>query len=129
MMSNAIKSIGIAFAILLLSSCGKETQNTTQGGGVFKVRVTIDPPLQSGAPTTGSTNSIALLVSSSGKVWSGGQQTGPLSTLETDEISVTSGQNVQFFISTFSNMFDRICRTIKSKLFKMAKSMKCTLCL
>jgi len=46
-----MKKSGIIIALffsLLFYSCGKETQNTTQGGGKFVVTAKISPPLQSG---------------------------------------------------------------------------------
>jgi hypothetical protein len=104
-----------------LFSCGKETQSTTQGGGVFKVRITIDPPLQSGMSATSGFNLVTIQVASALKSWSGTQQTAPLSTFETDEISVTSGQNVQFFISQFINLYDRNCRSVKYEAIQNGK--------
>ena len=120
-MKNTLKFIGLLLTTLILGSCGKETQSTTQGGGVFKVRVTIDPPLQPGATTTGGINFISIAGPSSIKSWIGAQQTSPLSTIETDEISVTSGQNVQFSISNFSNQFDFNCRTVKYEAIQNGK--------
>jgi hypothetical protein len=113
--------IGIAFSILLLGSCGKETQSTTQGGGVFKVRVTIDPPLQPGVSSPFLSNSVNIIMAGNIRGWNGGLQTVPLSTLETDEISVTSGQNVQLFITDFSNIVDRNCRTVKYEAIQNGK--------
>ena len=42
-MKNIIISIGFALSILLLGSCGKETQSTTQGGGKIYIKLTSSP--------------------------------------------------------------------------------------
>ncbi len=118
-MKNPILIIA-SLTLTLIISCGKENQTSTNGGGVFKVRVTIDPPLQPGL-NSGAYNSIGISVSTTTKSWTGIQQTKQLSTIETDEISVTKGQNIQFTISSFLNNYDRICRTIKYEAIQNGK--------
>ena len=120
-MKNTTFLLFVIAISMFFSSCGKETQSTTQGGGVFKVRITIDPPLQSGMSATSGFNLVTIQVASALKSWSGTQQTAPLSTFETDEISVTSGQNVQFFISQFINLYDRNCRSVKYEAIQNGK--------
>jgi hypothetical protein len=119
---NILISIGIAFFSVLLGSCGKETQNTTQGGGVFKVRVTIDPPLQSGTAPNGGSNAILFNITGVATyTWYGNQRTNALSTIETDELSVTTGQNISIWLQSFSNTYDFMCRTVKIEALQNGK--------
>ena len=99
----------------LVVSCGKETQSSTQGGGICKIRTTITPPLQSG--TTGPqqvlSNSFQAITGVGTITWSGAQQTSALALIESQEFSVTKGQNVSFNIFTFANFYDLVCRQVK----------------
>jgi hypothetical protein len=40
---NTLKFIGLLFTTLILGSCGKETQSTTQGGGKLYIKLTSSP--------------------------------------------------------------------------------------
>lgn len=101
---------------MLMFSCGKETQSSTQGGGIFKIKFTVSPPLPIGlagtAPYTGHNTFLANIVTLQILGWNGKDATSPLSTLETNEFSVTKGQNVNVFQLQIGN-FDNVCRTVK----------------
>lgn len=109
----------------LVVSCGKETQSSTQGGGLFKVRVTITPPLQAGlnSNSIGNYFSIGSTTVTGGTTWLGNSQTLPLSTWESQEYSVTKGQNFGWSIQ-LNNSYDVQCRQVKiegltdNKVFK-----------
>ena len=96
----------------LLLGCGKETQSSTQGGGLFKVRVTITPPLQSGS-TNGGLNLNQILISSNFFYyqWVGTNSSTNLSVYESQEYSVTKGQNLPVSVSLL-NQYDYICRQV-----------------
>lgn len=94
----------------LVVSCGKETQSSTQGGGICKIRYTITPPLQPGIRLGIYYNSFAPYSLNTG--WLGTTQTQPLSTTETQEFSVTKGQNVGVGAS-LQNLYDLVCRQVK----------------
>lgn len=111
----------ITLFLMFITSCGKETQASTKGGGIFKVRLTIDPPLQPGKSVIETYNYLTMSIANSSKGWGGINQTKPLTTLETDQISVTSGQNIMFTI-LFSNAFDSQCRTIKCEAIQNGKT-------
>ena len=96
--------------------CGKETQSSTQGGGLFKIRYTITPPLDFGY--VGNMNNIFQTFNNIQGFtglnlrWVGGQQSSPLSTIETIELSTTKGQNIS--TNTFlTNSINRICHNVK----------------
>lgn len=90
-MNNAIKSIGIAFAILLLGSCGKETQSSTQGGGKLVIKLISSPAnntegiVVGNMFNSGTSVKIYLPIINSGKV-------------VTDTFNVTKGQNFPIII-------------------------------
>lgn len=105
-----IKLISTAVLLaVLVFSCGKETQSTTQGGGTFYVRVTINPPLQFGVNPLGNYVGIGCLTST--KTWNSQNQTSNLTSLQCDEVTVTSGQNIQatFMLRT---LYDHQCRNV-----------------
>jgi hypothetical protein len=101
---------------LIFYSCGKETQSSTQGGGLFKIRYTITPQLDFGYVNNYNNifqtfNNIQGLTGLN-IMWVGGQQSSPLSTIETIELSTTKGQNIS--TNTFlTNSINRICHTVK----------------
>jgi hypothetical protein len=94
----------------LIVSCGKETQSSTQGGGMFKVRVTITPPLNNGG-AIGNSNTFAVLLPENYQ-WNGYLQSSSLSSWQSQEISVTKGQNVQTNLA-INTYFDLKCRQVK----------------
>jgi hypothetical protein len=98
----------------LLLGCGKETQSSTQGGGLFKVRVTITPPLQSGFTNGGvDFNYFNILASPLAALytWYGYNNSSNLSVYESQEYSVTKGQNISVGVG-LSNNYDKICRQV-----------------
>ncbi len=101
-------STAILLAVLVFS-CGKETQSTTQGGGTFYVRVTINPPLQYGVNPLYNLVTIGCLTST--KSWNSQNQTSNLSTLQCDEVAVTSGQNIQVTFGMHC-LYDHQCRSV-----------------
>lgn len=109
----------LAFVISIISY-GKETQSSTQGGGLFKIRYTITPSLQNGLGGTGGTRqniftSMCNIQGLSGlnTMWYGGSASAPFSTMETNEFSVTKGQNLGFGAIQILNDIDYQCRTLK----------------
>ena len=114
---KTIKAYILSLALtILVFSCGKETQATTQGGGLFKYRVTITPPLQFGKTGQFNTksNNVFITVPSlgTGYQWNGDQMTSNYSTYESQEFSVTKGQNILFQVGIV-NTYDLICRNVK----------------
>ncbi len=120
-MFKSIKAITSSIILtVLIFSCGKETQSSTQGGGLFKVRYTITPPLQNGlGGTTGtSQNAFTSMCNIQGLsgltlMWYGNSANLPFSTMETNEFSVTKGQNVGIAAIQILNQIDYQCRTLK----------------
>jgi hypothetical protein len=106
----------------LLISCDKETP-TSQGGGVFKLKVSFTPPLTGGVTAERGNNWFSLF-------WAGGQlnyygtdASNPLSNWEGQEVSVTKGQNipVNFTLNTF---YDLKCRKVLFEGFLDGKLLK-----
>lgn len=104
---------------LIFYSCGKETQSSTQGGGLFKIRYTITPSLQIGLGAGGiGSNGFTSLCNIQGLsgltlMWYGSSASMPFSTMETNEFSVTKGQNVGIGGIAIANQIDYQCRTLK----------------
>jgi hypothetical protein len=101
---------------VLIFSCGKETQSSTQGGGLFKIRYTITPPLQIGG-TSISDNSFQTICPTPGFaginiVWHGNTASTSLASIETNEYSVTKGQNITSG-TALGNQMNPICHTVK----------------
>jgi hypothetical protein len=88
---NIIISIGFALSILLLGSCGKETQSTTQGGGKLVIKLTSSPAnntegiVVSNMFNAGTSAKFYFPIINSGKV-------------VTDTFNVTKGQNFPIII-------------------------------
>lgn len=123
-MFKTIKAIVSSIILtILIFSCGKETQSSTQGGGLFKLRYTITPALQNGKNPTGDGNSFLSFCNSSPSLagltlsWIGFTSNNPCSTLETNEFAVTKGQNVTIQSITIGNSYDDQCRTLKIEAF------------
>ena len=115
--------VSICLTILVVA-CGKETQSSTQGGGKFVVRVKFSPSLQVGTSgQAGTSNSIMVWGAGFSSRWDGVNQSQALSEITTDEISVTSGQNLPVYI-TMGNMFDRNCRTVTLEGIQNGKVIK-----
>ena len=120
-----MKKSGIIIALffsLLLYSCGKETQNTTQGGGKFVVTAKVSPPLQAGS-NSGAYNLFQIAVAGSSNTWLGQSQSNSISELSTDEIAVTKGQNIGV-VAMLSNAYDLTCRTITLQGIQNGKIIK-----
>lgn len=108
----------------LVISCGKETQATTQGGGTFIVRVKISPSLQTGtAGQIPQSNMIQVWGGGFATTWNGSSQTQSLSEISTDEISVTSGQNLPVYC-ILNNAYDFNCRTVTIEGLQNGKVIK-----
>lgn len=113
-MFKSIKAIASSFLLtVLIFSCGKETQNSTQGGGKFKIRYTISPALSFGTSSGNFFNTIATTQGFSGLNlrWFGNSSSSDLTTIETVEYSVTKGQNIS--IGHVVNNDDKVCRSLK----------------
>jgi hypothetical protein len=101
----------------LLLGCGKETQSSTQGGGLFKFKVTITPPLQGSAVGPFQINSSALSIN---YLWTTGSP--DLSVYESQEYSVTKGQNIS--VGFYNTLANNVCYQVKveglldNKVFK-----------
>jgi hypothetical protein len=98
----------------LLLGCGKETQSSTQGGGIFKLRVNINPPLQYGSSgVSGSQYNLFQIISPAGTtLWMGNSQSVDLSSWESPEISVTKGQNLPVTVG-LNDLKDLKCHQVK----------------
>ncbi len=123
------KTATMLFASILLTigffSCGKETQSTTQGGGIFVIKATITPPLQFGKSSAQVPQSNLFQLWGSGFLskWDGNSNSTELSEIMSDEISVTSGQNLSCWFM-ISNSYDFSCRTIKLEGIQNGKTIK-----
>lgn len=123
------KTATMLCASLLLTigflSCGKETQSTTQGGGTFVIKATVTPPLQFGKSSAQipQINIFQLWGSGFLSKWDGNSNSTNLSEIVTDEISVTSGQNLSCFLH-ITNQYDFVCRTIKLEGIQNGKVIK-----
>ena len=108
-----------------MSSCGKETQSTAQGGGVFKVKVTVNPPLQKGIGLSPSEyNSAGVSIAGFLNTgWSGNTNNADLSNFTTEEIAVTNGQNLSVYVYV-SNFKDLNCRDVKIEGIQNGKVIK-----
>lgn len=104
-------------------SCGKETQSSTQGGGIFNLKLTIDPPLQFGKNASGQINTLLMQTTSTQKQWSGNNVSQSLSQIISDDVSVTSAQNV-FCLIQIINGYDNICRTVVAEAVQNGKVIK-----
>ncbi len=118
MIIKHITKLGTAILLaVLVFSCGKETQTTTQGGGLFKIRYTITPALENGGTFLNSSRFNAPCLSPGFEVmlvqWYGYTASKALSTIETNEYSVTKGQNISIPGITCYNELNLICRTVK----------------
>lgn len=110
------------FLTLIMFSCGKETQSSTQGGGICKIKITISPqiPMTSKFNNIDYPNSFQSMCAISLLQWSGASGYA-LSTIETPEFSVTKGQNVSCSSTSITN-YDGICRTVNIECFVNNKS-------
>ena len=123
MVIKHISKLGTAILLaVLVFSCGKETQSTTQGGGTFVIKATISPPLQAGKNGMQQSNQVQLSCVTS-QFWSGIDKSTSLSEISTDPISVTSGQNVSCILS-ISNGYDFVCRTVTLEGIQNGKTIK-----
>lgn len=112
-MKKIIPPILALVCTMILFSCGKETQSSTQGGGICKIRYTITPSLSGKSKLNGieqahSFTSVTPIV----LIQWVGTITTTLSSIESPEFSVTKGQNVTIG-STSINSYDNTCRSVK----------------
>jgi hypothetical protein len=104
--------VGI-FLTILIFSCAKESQN----GGIFKVRFTFSPPLTTTTLTEAKLNNfIAEYTSPDLKdvhvKWESPGQSNSLTSIETPEVSVLSGQNITLEV-WLGNLKTVGCNTVK----------------
>jgi hypothetical protein len=83
---NTFKLIVIAYAILLMCSCGKETQSTTQGGGKLVIKLTSSPANNTEGIVVGNMFNVGTSV----KFYVPKKNSG---LVLTDTFNVTAGQN------------------------------------
>lgn len=92
-MNTKVFLVGLLLTILIFS-CAKESQN----GGIFKVRFTFSPPLKSGIISGKYDAFLAEYINADLKnvnvKWEGSTQSNSLTSIETPEVSVLSGQNI-----------------------------------
>lgn len=123
-MKKIIPPILALVCTIIFFSCGKETQSTTQGGGICKIKITISPeiPITSKFNGVESQNSFISFwpLPATTLQWSGASGYA-LSTIESPEFSVTKGQNVSSSGTSISN-YDGICRTVNIECFVNNKS-------
>ena len=107
---------------VIVFSCGKETQSSTQGGGICKIRITFSPQIPMTSKFNGfdQPNSFQSVCAGSLLSWNGAVGNA-LSTIETPEFSVTKGQNISCQSTSISN-YDQICRTVSFECFVNNKS-------
>jgi hypothetical protein len=105
-------------------SCGKETQTSTQGGGICKIKFTITPeiPTKTKFGLVDYANSFSSITPVVVLQWNG-LSGFPLATIESPEFSVTKGQNITCGSTTITN-YDGICRSIKIECILNNKSIK-----
>jgi hypothetical protein len=102
----------------LVVSCGKETKSSEKGGGMCKIRVTVNPPLQPGDSriTDGSSglnvNFIGYNTGWDNFYWTGNAQTSAFNSGETKEHFAPKGVNIRFDLG-IANTFDIVCRQVK----------------
>ena len=112
-MKKFIPPILALVCTMILFSCGKETQSSTQGGGTCKISFTITPemPIKGTLLGTEYFSTFAAVTPVALLRWSGA--TGmPLASIESPEFSVTKGQNVVIEGIEVNN-YDDQCRTVK----------------
>jgi hypothetical protein len=121
-MKKIIPPILALVCTMIMFSCGKETQSSTQGGGTCKIRITITPeiPTKSRFGSSDYVNSFSSLTPVVLLQWIGSQGY-PLSTIESPEFSVTKGQNITCGSTSISN-YDGICRSVKIECLLNNKS-------
>ena len=118
-----ITKLGTAMLLaVLVFSCGKETQTTTQGGGRFIIKATFTPPLQFGQIVS-KYNSTRMYGIGFDVVWDGISKQYDLTELTTDDLSVTSGQNIAFYFNLY-NGYDFQCRNVKIEGIQNGKVIK-----
>jgi hypothetical protein len=107
-----IGCVATLFTIFLFG-CGKETQSSTQGGGLFKWRVSVTPALTTGLGGPLGMENALHVMSYSNYVWDGKNATAPFSVYEDlNEFSVTKGQNLSVMVYLY-NRKDLGCRQVK----------------
>ena len=103
--------VGI-FLTILIFSCAKESQN----GGIFKVRFTFSPPLKSGVISFKYNAILAEYTNADLKnvivKWEGNTQSNSLTSIETPEVSVLSGQNITLGVLLLNELTIG-CNTVK----------------
>jgi hypothetical protein len=108
----------------LLISCDKETPSS-QGGGVFKVKVSITPPLTGGTNANFGFNYFQLGSVGGSLMFHGStyNESNTLSNWEGQEVSVTKGQNIPVMIG-LNSLYDLKCRKVLLEGFLDGKLLK-----
>ena len=120
MLFKHITKLGTAILLaVLVFSCGKETQSSTQGGGNLKVKISVYPPLQIGKDSTSlntNFNQFGATVDYQTYMWNGLNDKSSFISWESQEFAVTKGQN--FLVSTLVyNNYDFVCRSVKIEAY------------
>ncbi len=105
---SLFKNLGIALILtVIIISCSKETQSTTQGGGKLKLVLTSSP-----------TNTVGMIqmpnIFNPGTTTSYYQDTKKNGKVETDEFAVTKGQNFSVLVYGGTSTG---CTTLKLEAF------------
>lgn len=130
-MFKSIKAISASIILtLLVLSCGKETQSSTQGGGLFKYRVTFNPSIPN-IPTLASRVNQVVISSTVPELgifnWntsSSNPKPEPLTNYESPEISVTKGQNIGITGVAIANLGSLGCVATKIEGIQNGKIIK-----
>jgi hypothetical protein len=112
MLKNIFRFFIALIIVISIMSCGKETQSSTQGGGLFKVRIEINPPLQKGVNQIYTNAFTCNGPLAQIKQWNGSVANSDFDNYESQEVSVTKGQNISIIIGLNSS-FDYKCRSVK----------------
>lgn len=130
-MFKSIKAIAASIILtLLVFSCGKETQSSTQGGGLFKYRVTINPSIPNNPAIAGQGNILWIYTNLpelgiyNWVTSSSNPKPEPLTNYESPEISVTKGQNVSITGIILTNSGDLGCIQTKIEGIQNGKIIK-----
>lgn len=111
-MNIKIIFLSLLFTILIFS-CAKESTN----GGIFKVRFTFSPPLQNSDPNENKLDQFLAEytnpdIKNINVIWQGFKESKPLTSIETPEVSVLSGQNITLHVMV-ANGKTIGCKTVK----------------
>lgn len=114
-----LKSIKVITTSIILTvfilSCSKEKQSSTQGGGLFKFKVTFNPPIPNNPAIADKVNLVYIYTNLpelgiyNWVTSSSNPKPEPFTNYESPEISVTKGQNVSITGISLTNFGDLGC--------------------